>query len=79
MFPFPEVSLIVLSLIDIFTAPSYVPKFPNVNVYPVSAPSNSAVFVILVSCLVIVFTGLSGFSILSTYTKISSSVNVSFK
>lgn len=61
LFPFPEVSLIVLSAIEIFTAPSYVPKFPNVNVYPVSAPSNSAVFVIFVNVLVIVVIGLLGF------------------
>ena len=79
LFPFPELSFIVLSAIEIFTAPSYVPKFPNVNVYPVLAPSNSAISVIFVNVLVIVVIGLLGSLALSTYTNILSAVNVSFK
>ena len=66
LFPIPEVSRIVFSAISILTAPSYVPKFPNVISYPTSAPSNSASSVILVTVFEMVVTGVSGFSLLST-------------
>ena len=50
--------------------------FENYFGFPVDT---GAVSVILVRFLVIVFTGLFGFSVLSTYTNMLSSVNVSFK
>ena len=79
LFPFPDVSLIEFSAILIFTAPSYVPTFPNVKLYPVSAPSSSAVFVIFVNFFVIVVIGTFGFLLFATNTSMLFSVNVSFK